>query len=243
MAKRSSSAYSRSGHKHIHREDAFTNSVQKITQYYVKSPVQATITTLAVIGIIVLAPIVISRFISKGKAAPPMEASIALMNVQQLMQQNQLQAAEDTLRNLIQTQPRSLPGQKAYYYLGEVLYRKQQFAEARQEYARFEEIYPVKESFLKAAAFYAQGNCLEEEQSFPEAIRLYLELPEKYPESSFIPFALLSAGRCMIFSDRLDEAEALFEQMLKDYPESENQPLFFKILGELGKIDAIRHKY
>lgn len=242
MAKRSSSAYSRSGHKHIHREDAFTKAVQKVSHYYVKSPVQAVITTIAVIGIVILIPIVVSRLAGRGKAAPPMEAALTLMSAQQLMPQD-LQVAEDTLRGLIQTHPRSTPGKKAYYYLGEVLYRQQRYAEAREQYARFEEIYQVKKSFLKAAAFYAQANCLEEEGNLTSAVDLYLQLPEKYPESSYIPFAYLGAGRCMVLLGQLDEAEALYEKMLEDYPENDHRLLYLKVEGELGKIDAIRNKY
>jgi len=243
MAKRSSSAYSRAGrHKHIHREDAFTKIVEKVSHYYVKSPVQAIITTIAVIGIIVLAPIVITNLASRGKKAAPTEAALGLINAQQLIQQNP-QAAEDSLRYIMQTYPRSMPGQKARYYLGEVLYRQQRFAEAREQYTLFEESYSVKNSFLKAAAFYAQANCFEEEGNLAEAVNVYLELLKKYPECSYIPFAKLGAARCMILSMRLDEATELLEPMLEDYPLKDYKFIYQKAESELGKIDAIKNKF
>ncbi|MBD3285015.1 tetratricopeptide repeat protein [candidate division WOR-3 bacterium] len=242
MAKRSSSAYSRAGRKHIHREDAFTRIVEKVSHYYVKSPVQATITTIAAIGIIVLIPIVISNWTGRGKKAAPTQAALGLLNVQQLTQQNP-QVAEDSLRHLIQTYPRSMPGQKAHYYLGELLYSQQRFTEAREQYAQFEELYSVKKSFLKPAAFYAQANCLEEEGNLSEAVNTYLKLPEKYPESSFIPFAKLGAARCMILSNRLDEATEILEAMLDEYPENDYKIIYRKIEGKLGKIEALQNRF
>jgi len=239
MAKKSKSPF-RGGHKHIKQEDAFTNVIEKIYEFYVKAPFQAIVTTIAVIGIIVVGSIFISRWVGGGQKVPPKEASISLLTAQQLIGRSP-EAAEDTLRSLIMRYPRTKPGKKAHYYLGQALFIQGKYEEALTEFEGFEKSYPVKKSFLKGAALYAQGNCLEEVQRFEEAMDRYLKLPERYPESTFVPFAKLGAGRCMVFLRQYDRAEALYKQMLEDYTRVDYQEINASIKGELGKIDALRN--
>lgn len=239
MAKKSKSPF-RGGHKHIKQEDAFTNVIEKIYEFYVKAPFQAIVTTIAVIGIIVVGSIFISRWVDGGQKVPPKEAAISLLTAQQLIGRSP-EAAEDTLRSLIMRYPRTKPGKKAHYYLGQALFIQGKYEEALTEFEGFEKSYPVKKSFLKGAALYAQGNCLEEVQRFEEAMDRYLKLSERYPESTFVPFAKLGAGRCMVFLRQYDRAEALYKQMLEDYTRVDYQEINASIKGELGKIDALRN--
>ena len=241
MAKKSKSPF-RGGHKHIKQEDAFTRTIEKVYEYYVKAPFQAIITTLAVIGIIVVGAILISRWTGKGTKAPPKEAALALLTAQQLVETSP-EAAEDTLRGIIMRYPRTQPGKKAHYYLGQALFNQGRFQEALTEFEEFEKTYPVKKSFLRAASFYAQGNCLEEMQRFEEATARYLELPEKYEESSFVPFAQLGAGRCMVILRQYDRAEELYNQMLEEYPRSDFPAIHAAVESELGRIDALRNVF
>ena len=237
MAKKSKSPF-RGGHKHIKQEDAFTNAIEKVYEYYVKAPFQAIVTTIAVIGIIVVGSIFISRLAGGGSKAPPKEA--ALLTAQQLIGRSP-EAAEDTLRSLMMRSPRTLAGKKAHYYLGQALYMQGKYEDALTEFEEFEKSYPVKKSFLKGAALYAQGNCLEELQRLEEAIDRYLKLPERYPESTFVPFAKLGAGRCMVFLRQYDRAETLYNEMLEDYTRNDYPVINASIKGELGKIDALRN--
>jgi TolA-binding protein len=239
MAKKSKSPF-RGGHKHIKQEDAFTRTIEKVYEYYVKAPFQAIITTLAVIGIIVVAAILIAKWTGKGMKAPPKDAALALLTAQQLMETSP-EAAEDTLRQIISRYPRTQPGKKAHYYLGQTLFYQGRDEEALTEFEEFEKTYPVKKSFLRPASLYAQGNCLEEMQKFEDAITRYLELPEKYEESSFVPFAKLGAGRCMLILKQYDRAEALYNQMLEEYSTVDYPIIHATVEGELGRIYALRN--
>lgn len=243
MAKKAKSPF-RGGHKHIHQEDAFTRTIQKIYQFYVKSPFQAIVITIAAIGIIVIGSIFISNWTGGNRKPPPKEAAMALFEARSIMDQDPMQA-EQVLRDLNARYNNTLPGQKAHFYLGQVLYYQERFNEALTEFEEFESNYKVKKSFLRPAALYAQGNCLECMQLWDDAINRYLELPEKYPESGLVVHAKLSAGRCMRISGQFDRAEGYFEEMLEDYPEfdSETRHINFKIQTELGKISAIKNVF
>jgi tetratricopeptide (TPR) repeat protein len=241
MAKKSKSPF-RSGHKHIKQEDAFTRTVQKVYQYYVKNTFQAIITTLAGLGILVVAVILISRWTGADSKAPPKEAALSLLIAQQLVEVSPAEA-EDTLRNLIARYPRTQPGKKAHYYLGQALFMQGNFEEALTEFTEFEKSYPVKKSFLRPAALFAQGNCLEELNRLEEAIERYSQLPDKYSESAFIPFAKIGTGRCMIILKQFDQAEEIFTQMLDDYPSSNYQVIYWTAQNHLGRIDALRNMF
>ncbi|GEM_PF-838427 len=243
MAKRAKSPF-RGGHKHIHREDAFTHTVEKIVAYFQKSPFQAIITSLTIVGIIVFGAILLNRISSDtpNDKAPPPEASLGLMNAIQFMVQNP-QVTEDSLRNIAMRYPRTIPGQKAHFYLGRVLYEQERYADALNAFETFEKKYKNKQSFLKGAAFYMQANCLEEQGLFEQAAKKYLELEKKYPKSGFISFAKLQAARNYISAGNLDKAEKLLETMLKDYPRRTNSEIYSYAKAELGKIDAIRNRF
>lgn len=241
MAKKSKSPF-RGGHKHIKREDAFIRLINKVYQYYVKAPVSAVITTLAVVGIIVVGIILINRWTSREPKAPPHQASLMLLSAQALLEQDPQQAV-DSLQNLATRYPRTLPGKKARYYLGQSLYMTGDYAQALTEFEKFEKDYGVKESFLPAAALYAQGNCLEEMENYQDAVARYLSLVEKYPESSYVPFAKLGAGRCMVLLGQYQQAREFYEGMLEEYPESENKLLNDRIEGELGRVDALINNF
>lgn len=245
MAKKSRAAFKTghsSGHKHIKQEDGFTRATQKVIDYFRKSPWQAVLTTVAVVGIIVFGSIFISRLIKGRDKTPPAEASISLKVAQELFFTN-VTMAEDSLRALIAKFPNTIPGEKALYYLGQALFIQSRYEEAIEQYAAFERKYSVKNSVFKPLAYLGQGNCLENMGRYEEALNHYLDFGEKYPDAGNIPEALLAAGRCMIELNQLDRAEELFEEMAGEYTKEESPILFAKILGELGRIEGLRYKF
>jgi TolA-binding protein len=240
MAKRSVSYHKG---KHLHQEDAFTKVIEKVAQYYTKSPFQAILTTIAAIGIIVFGSIFLVRILGGGPSAPPKEASLNLRTAQVLMQQQNLKAAEDTLRSVVKKYPRTMPGQKSHYYLGQVLYYQGRYGEARVEFAEFEKVYSNKKSFLMASSLYGQANCYEEEGKLDEAAKTYLQLPEKYKESGLVPDTRLSAARCYTLAKQYDRAVEIYEQLEKDYPRKDFPVIYSKAESGLGKIDALKNLF
>ncbi len=241
MPKRSVSY--RTGHKHIHQEDAFTKAVGKVYEYYTKSPLQAILTTVGAIGVVVLGTIFLVRILGGTQAAPPKEASLSLRTAQILLQQQNVKASEDSLRNLINRYPKTVPGKKAIYYLGQALYFEGRYPEAREQFAKFEKAYPNKKSFLLASALYGVANCYEEEGKLEEAAATYLDLTKKYPKSGLKPHALLGAGRCYILAKKYDKAQPLLEQITKDYPRREYPVIYAKAESQLGEIEALKNLF
>lgn len=232
----------RSGHKHIHRDDAFTRGVEKIVEYYTKSPLQAIISTVAVVGIIVVGAILLARVTGKKQKVDPVEAKVALKIGQEYLTED-LRLAEDTLQYLATKYPRSMSGEKALFYLGQAYFIEGRYEDALEHFTRFEKNYSVKKSFLRPSALYAQGNCLEEMERYEEATQRYLELPKKYPKSGLVPQAYLGAGRCLVIMRDFVEAESLYTRLAKDYTEAKYPDVYFKAKGALGKIDAMKNMF
>ncbi len=241
MAKRTVSY--RGGHKHIHQEDGFTKAVGKVYEYYTKSPLQAILTTVGALGVVVLGTIFLARILGGTQSAPPKEASLSLRTAQVLLQQQNVKASEDSLRNLIKRYPQTVPGKKALYYLGQALYFEGRYPEAKEQFAKFSKVYPVKKSFLLASALYGEANCLEEEGKYDEAATTYLELPKKFPKSGLKPHAYLGAGRCYVLAKKFDKAQPLFEQILKDYPRKDYPVIYARAESQLGEIDALKNLF
>lgn len=232
----------RSGHKHIHRDDTFTRAVEKVVEYYTKSPLQSIITTVAVVGIIVVGVIILTRITGKKEKVDPVEAKIALKVGQEYLTKD-LRLAEDTLQYLATKFPRTASGEKAIFYLGQALFMEGRYEEALEHFTRFEKQYSIKKSFMRPSALYAQGNCLEELGQYEDAVTRYIELTKKYPESGLLPQAYLGAGRCLVAARNLVEAESLYTKLAKDYPEYKYPEIYRKAKGALGEIGAMKNMF
>jgi TolA-binding protein len=96
---------------------------------------------------------------------------------------------------------------------GALLYRQQNYAEARKYFAR------VTDDFMDTpsgpwAKFYL-GKIDEVTSHAPEAAKIYESILEKYPSSDVAPRVLLSLGNMHFNAERFDEAIRYYQQILK----------------------------
>ena len=216
------------------KEDRFQVLVEKtIAAYYrdrQKFWIGAGVAVAAIVGVILLL-----QNSSKGVNA---QAEIAFTQALGVYTSGNMEQSEQAFKDVAGRYGRDFVGAKARYYLANVYYNIQRFAEAKAEFGKF--LGRVKkDQLLSPAAQMGIANCEEQLGNQLAAARAYEQVHKKYPKSPLAFEAMMAAGRCYRDASALDQSEAVYERLLKAKPEGEK---IDQVKGGLAAVKALRNK-
>jgi TolA-binding protein len=216
------------------KEDRFQVLVEKaIAAYYrdrQKFWIGAGVVVAAIVGVILLV-----QNSSKGVNT---QAQIGFTQALGVYTQGNMEQAEQAFKDVAGRFGRDYVGAKARYYLGNVYYNTQRYAEAKAEFSKF--LGRVKKDpLLSPAAQMGIANCEEQLGNLAAAAQSYETVHKKYPKSPLAFEAMMSAARCYRNANALDKAEAVYERLLKDKPEGEKGD---DVKSGLAAVKALKNK-
>jgi TolA-binding protein len=216
------------------KQDGFQTLVEKtIAAYYrdrQKFLIGAGLVVAVIVGIILLVQ-------NTGKGVN-VQAEINFTEGLGIYSSGNTEQAEQVFKDIASRFGREYVGAKAHFYLGNIYYNTERYAEAKAEFGRFLSR-ARKDPLLSPAAQMAIGNCEEQLGNHVAAARAYETVYRNYRKSPFAFEAMLAAARCLRQANQLDKAEAVYRRLLKDKPEGEKGD---NVKAGLAAIQALRNK-
>ncbi len=207
------------------KEDKFVTTYAKVTKY-LEEHNKLVIGACAAVVVIILA----TYLMRAGRSAAEGKAAVELARGAAAYERLDLTAATDILRTAVEDYGGTKNGALALLHLGNVLYDKGEFSEARKCFAKAARKLRGIE-FLAAAASAAVGQCFEQEQDYLQAARRYGEVAKGHAKDPYAPKYFLDAARCYALAGRKEQAEQLLKLLLDKYPDSQERTQAQLLLG------------
>jgi TolA-binding protein len=112
--------------------------------------------------------------------------------------------------------------EKAFYLIGWICYRQEEFEEAIRHFERLTETNPS--SPYRDESRYWIGWSYFRRKAYPAAIEQFQRLLQSNPESSFVPASLLKIGDSNYNLKRYTAAVLNYSSLVKDFPKSKEAP-------------------
>jgi TolA-binding protein len=191
-------------------------------------------------GAVILAAIVALILLLQNRGGKVnSQAEIKFTEAVGIYSTNRMDQAEQAFKEVASRFGRDYVGIKSRFYLANVYFNTQRFAEAKQEFVRF--LAKVKKDpLLTPAAQMGIGNCEEQLGNNLPAAQAYEAVYRKYPKSALAFDAMMAAGRCYRNAGAYDKAEAAYNLLLKDKPIGDKGE---EVKTQLAYIKAIQKKF
>lgn len=218
------------------KEDRFQVFTEKAVAAYYRDPkkfwIIGGVALAAIVGIILLLQ-------GTGNKAVNAEAQLRFTEAVGIYSTGNMQQAEQAFTDIASRFGNDFAGTKARYYLGNVYYNTQRYAEAKTEFGRF--LGKVKKDpLLSPAAQMGIGNCEEQLGNAPAAAEAYRAVKRRWPKSPLVFEAEMAAARAYRNGGALDKAEAVYKELLDGKPTGENAEL---VKVQLAFIEAQKKKF
>ncbi len=160
-------------------------------------------------------------FVRLGQDFPKSEFAARAMYYQgeSQYQQNRMQEAADSYRELAKTFPQDELVPDSLYALGVCLESLKQPSDAQQTFADFEKRFP--KHILLTEVRMRNGECLFAEQKFVEAAKQF-ELVSRAKEFPLADTAMLRQARCLYEQKKYAEAGAIYWTVAKEFPKTKH---------------------
>ncbi len=217
------------------KEDRFQVFTEKAVAAYYKDPKRFWI-----IGGVAIAAIVALILLLQGeKRGVNPEAELRFTEAVGIYSTGNFQQAENALSEVASRFGNEYVGTKARYYLGNVYYHTQRYAEAKREFSRY--LSKVKnEPLLSPAAQMGIGNAEEMLGNHAAAAAAYAAVKRRWPKSPLVFEAEMAAARAYRAAGAEDKAEAVYRALLKDAPPGEQTEL---VKLQLAALEAQKKKF
>lgn len=207
------------------KEDKFVTTYAKVTTY-LQEHSKLVIGACAAVVVIILAAYVVRA----GRRAAEGKAAVELARGAAAYEQLDLTAATDILRTAVEDYGGTRNGTLALLHLGNVLYDRGEYSEAKKCFAKAARKLRGIE-FLATAANAAVAQCLEQEQDYLQAARMYEDVAKGHSRDPYAAKYLLDAARCYALDGRKDQAEQVLKLLLDKYPDSQERTQAQLLLG------------
>lgn len=215
-------------------EDKFQELITKVVSLYYHERQKFLIGVGIIVAIIIAIIIGVS---SRGKENP--EVQLRFTEALGLYSMNNLDAAEERFVDFTRRFSGNYLAAKAYFYLGNISYQKQDFEKAKKD---FERAYGKlkHDPVLGPATLFAIGNCYEEQENLRKSAQIYESVYDKYKKSPLAQEALLAAGRCYLTINDVTNAERVYQKAVKKLPPGETAE---QAKSGLAYIQALKNKF
>ncbi len=153
--------------------------------------------------------------------------------------QEQIDAAEEKFIEFTRRFGSHYLAAKAFYYLGNISFERDEFAKALNYYNRaYGKL--KNDDILGPATLLAIGNCFEEQKNYKKAASVYEQVYNKYKKQTLASDALIATGRCYKVIDDWKNAERIYRLAVKKLPAGE---ITEQAKSELSFIIAMKNKF
>ncbi len=216
------------------KQDGFQTLVEKTAAAYYRDR-QKFLIGLGVAVAVIIGIILLVQNTGKGVNV---QAEIRFTEGLGIYSSGNMEQAEQVFKDIAGRFGRDFLGAKARFYLANVYYNTERYAEAKAEFGRFLGR-TRKDPLLSPAAQMGIANCEEQLGNHVAAARAYEAVYRNYRKSPFAFDAMLAAARCYRKVNQLDKAEAVYRHLLKEKPEGEKGD---DVKAGLAAIQALRNK-
>jgi len=216
------------------KEDKFQELITKVVSLYYHQRQKFLMGVGVIIAVIVAIILIVS---GRGKENP--EVQLRFTEALGLYSMNNVDQAEERFTDFSRRFGSNYLAAKAHFYLGDIAYKRQDFAKAKTE---FERAYGKLKAnpILGPGILFGIGNCYEEQQNLKKAAEIYEQVYVKYKKSPIGQEALIAAGRCYKTLNDYTNAERIYEKVVKDLPPGETAE---QAKSELAFIKALKNKF
>jgi TolA-binding protein len=217
------------------KEDKFQETTEKFVAAYYRDRqkfwIGGAVVVAAIIGVILLVQ-------SRGKGVNS-QAELRLTEAVGIYSTGNMEQSEQAFKQVVGQFGNDFAGVKAHFYLGNVYYSTQRFAEAKVEFARF--LGKGRgNSVLGPAAQLGVANCEEQLGNNEAAASAYDAVYRRYRKSPLAFGAMMAAGRCYRNAGELARAEAVYTELLKGKPTGESGE---EVKTQLAYVQALKGKF
>ena len=138
------------------------------------------------------------------------------------LNQNDSQQARIYLTRLVQSAEEDRDKEKAFYLLGWIAYKGEQFDEAIGQFRQILESYPLS-SYRDESQYWIAWSFFRK-RNFQESIEEFQSLILRYPESSYVSSALLKVGDAYYNLKQYVPAMQSYSRLIKEFPKSKEAP-------------------
>jgi TolA-binding protein len=216
------------------KPDRFQQATEKVAEFYYRDRQRF----LIIVGVVVVAVVGLILVLQSRKPGVNTEAQLQFTEALGVYSQGQVQGAEEAFRNVAARHGRDNVGIRARYYLGQIYFQSQRYAEAKSEFERFLKGSP-NDPILAPGALIGIADCLQETGSPLKAAETYERAWRQYPDSPQAPEAALAAGRNYADAGALDRAEKVYRALLDKDPAGE---LAENLKMQLSYIRTLKEK-
>ena len=135
---------------------------------------------------------------------------------------NDPQQARTYLVRLVNSAEEGGNKEKAFYLLGWIAYKAEQFDEAIGQFRHLLESYPL--SPYRAESQYWIACCFFRKKDFQKSVEEFQSLILRYPESSFVSSSLLKVGDAYYNLKQYASAIQNYSRLVKEFPKSKEAP-------------------
>jgi len=217
------------------KEDRFQNAVEKFVEAYYRDKQKFWIIG-GIVLVVIVGAIMLIQNRSKGTNS---EAQLRFTEALGIYSQGNAQQAEEAFKQLVSRFGKDYVGLKAHYYLGQLYYSSQRYAEGKAEFATFlgrSKSDPV----LSPAAAMGIADCESELGNHLKSAEQYQAVAEKYPKWPLVKDAWAAAGRELVLAGSLDKAEALYQRLLDKKPAGEEAE---NLKYQLAYVKTLKQKF
>ena len=191
------------------KEDRFQKATERVAEFYYRDK-QKFWVIAGVVLVVIVGGIVLLQNRGKGDNT---EAQLRFTEALGIYTQGDMQQAEEAFSSIVGRFGGDWAGVRAHYYLGQIYYSSQRYAEARTEYEAFLKK-GAKDPVLGPGASLGIANCDEEMGNHAQAAARYEKTYRGYQESPLAFDAMMAAGRNYRMAGDLSKAEAVYQELL-----------------------------
>jgi TolA-binding protein len=193
------------------KQDRFITATLKAKDYLEKNSklVIRSIFGLAIVIIVVV-------FFVRSKQKANVNAEGMLSRVQFMLGGSQQEAAQDSLKVIVDRYDGTAAAGKATYLLAKIYWEKNDFENAKVYFKKYIDDY-FDETVVSQSALAGYADCLLSEKDYEGAAEYYERAAELAPEYPETPEFLFSAATAYKDAGKIEKAEKLLKRVLADF--------------------------
>jgi TolA-binding protein len=150
--------------------------------------------------------------------------------------QNDIETAKIDFETASKNYPRTEPGKKATYYLGNICYFSGKYDDAIKYYKKYLSL--SKDKILAPSALMGIAASYSQQGNHTLAIEKYLEVKKKFKNTIFAPISLMKAAEIAQVTGDIEKAKSLYTEVTENYKETDLTQSAREKLSLLGGMSS-----
>ena len=209
--------------KQEHREDTLTKITKKIEQFIVNN--LKIILILVVAGVVLGGGYLLTDHLLERteKRAESAFSKIYLLysntnadsSLDEEQMKDKLMTLNEDFKLVLEQYPKTAAASRSAYYIGNTLYRYEEYEEALEYYKKGAEI--RQKGYSAPLCVQGEASCYEQLEEYQNAQESYNKIITKYGDSFLIPMVRFSLGQIYEKQNMYDDARNQYNRIVSDY--------------------------